>query len=117
MADLIDRLAEHRIVGKAPREELAWLAAHGTIRHLSEGEVLSAKGVPVAGFYVLLTGRVAIFIDRGTGRNKILEAKGGDVTGLLPYSRLVTPPADSIAQEPTEILSISRDDLQKMIRD
>ena len=27
--DLVDRLAGHKTVGAAPREELEWLAAHG----------------------------------------------------------------------------------------
>src|SRR5206468_9302953 len=40
-----------------------------------------------------------------------------DVTGLLPYSRLVNPPGDSVAQEPTTILVVPRDDLREMIRE
>ena len=115
--DLIDRLAAHKTVGKAPRAELEWLAAHGSLRTLNEGEVLSAKGVPVLGLYIILSGSLAIYLDRGGGRHKALEWRGGDVTGMLPYSRLVSPPGDSIAQEPTEILSIPREDLAALIRD
>jgi len=115
--DLIDRLAEHKTVGAAPREELAWLVSHGSLRHLNEGEVLSAKGVPVAGLFVVLTGHVAIFVDRGAGRHKVMEWRAGDVAGLLPYSRLVSPPGDSVAQEPSEILAVPRGDLAAMIRD
>jgi hypothetical protein len=40
--DLLDRLAAHKTVGAAPREELEWLIAHGSLRHLDEGEVLTA---------------------------------------------------------------------------
>ena len=113
--DLVERLAGHRTVGAAPREELAWLAAHGSLRHLDEGEVLSAKGAPVSGLFIVLTGHVAIFIDRGAGRHKVMEWRAGDVAGMLPYSRLVSPPGDSVAQEPSEILAIPRDDLAAMI--
>lgn len=115
--DLIERLAAHKTVGKAPRAELAWLAAHGTLRTLEEGEILTAKGLPVAGFYILLSGSVAIHLDRGAGRHKALEWRGGDVTGMLPYSRLVSPPGDSIAQERTEILVIPTTDLPLLIRE
>ncbi|HEY5545020.1 MAG TPA: ATP-binding protein [Gemmatimonadaceae bacterium] len=115
MTDLVDRLAEHKTLSAAPREELAWLVAHGSLRHLAEGEVLSAKGVPVAGLFVVLTGNIAIFVDRGAGRHKVLEWRAGDVTGMLPYSRLVSPPGDTVAQEPSEILAISRNDLDAMI--
>lgn len=113
--DLIDRLAEHATLGSAPREERAWLATHGTLRQLAEGEMLSPKGVPVTGLFIVLTGHVAIFVDRGAGRHKVMEWRAGDVTGLLPYSRMVAPPGDNIALEPTAILAIHRDDLTAMI--
>jgi len=115
--DLVDRLAEHKTVGAAPREELAWLVSHGSLRHLNEGEVLSAKGAPVAGLFVVLKGHVAIFVDRGAGRHKVMEWRAGDVAGMLPFSRLVSPPGDSVAQEPSEILAVPRDDLAAMTRD
>jgi signal transduction histidine kinase len=114
--DLIDRLAAHRTLGAAPREELAWLAAHGSFRHVNPGEVVAQKGQTVEELWVVLSGRIAIFVDRGTGVQKMVEWRPGDVTGLLPYSRLTTPPGNSIAQEPTEILALHRDHLPEMIR-
>jgi signal transduction histidine kinase len=116
-ADLVERLTMHKTVGGAPRRELEWLAAHGTLRQLPEGDIVSAKGVPVAGLFVVLTGHIAIFVDRGAGRHKVLEWRAGDVAGMLPYSRLVTPPGDSVAQEASEILAIPREDLTEMIRE
>lgn len=106
--DLLERLAEHKTLGAAPREELTWLAAHGRLRALRVGEFLSTKGVPVEGLHVLLSGHVTHSVDRGSGPVKVMEWRGGDVTGVLPYSRLVTPPGNSIVQEPTEILSLDR---------
>jgi len=116
VSDLIDRLAAHRTLGAAPREELAWLAAHGSFRHVNPGEVVAQKGQTVEELWVVLSGRIAIFVDRGTGVQKMVEWRPGDVTGLLPYSRLTTPPGNSIAQEPTEILALHRDHLPEMIR-
>jgi signal transduction histidine kinase len=106
--DLIDRLAEHKTLGSAPREELAWLAAHGVLRRLSAGEALSRKGVPVEGLFVVLSGYVTLHVDRGAGPQKMIEWRTGEVSGALPYSRMVNPPGDAVAQEPTEILSLDR---------
>jgi signal transduction histidine kinase len=111
---LLDRLADHKTLGAAPRQELAWLAARGKLRTLNPGEILSTKGVPVDGLHVLLTGHVTHCVDRGAGPVKVIEWRGGDVTGVLPYSRLVTPPGNSIAQEPTEILTLQRDLLREL---
>jgi signal transduction histidine kinase len=115
--DLIDRLAEHKTLGTAPREELAWLAAHGTLRRLDAGEVLSHKDVPVKGLYVVLAGHVALSVDRGSGPQKMIEWRAGDVAGVLPYSRLRNPPGDAIAQEPTEILALHWDELRALTRE
>ena len=116
-ADLVDRLAGHKTIGEAPREELAWLASHGSVRQLNAGGVLTAKGAVVDGLFVVLSGCIAIFVDRGAGLRKIMEWRGGDVTGMLPYSRLVSPPGDTVAQEPSTILAIPRDQLRDMIRE
>jgi signal transduction histidine kinase len=115
--DLVDRLAAHKTLATAPRSEIEWLAARGSLRHLDEGQVLSTKGVPVTALFVVLAGHAALFVERGAGRHKALEWRAGDVTGQLPYSRLVAPPGDVVAQEPTEIFEVPREHLAEMIRD
>jgi signal transduction histidine kinase len=116
-ADLVERLVGHKTLGGAPRAELEWLASHGTIRHLPEGELVVPKGEPVRGLYVMFSGHIGIFVDRGAGRHKVMEWRGGDVAGMLPYSRLVTAPGQSIALEPTEFLVVPREDFGEMIRE
>jgi len=115
--DLIERLAEHKTLGAAPRSELEWLVAHGQIRTLNTGEVLSVKGAPVDGLYIVLSGRLALFVDRGAGLDKVIEWREGDVSGLLPYSRLTTPPGNASALEPLEILAIPRAHLRAMTQE
>jgi signal transduction histidine kinase len=116
-ADLVDRLAHHETVGAAPREELEWLAAHGSLWHLDAGGVLSAAGEPVVALHIVLTGHIAIFVDRGAGRHKVMEWRAGDVTGVLPYSRMVNAPGNALAQEPTDVFVIHRDHFPAMIRE
>ena len=111
---LLDRLAEHKMLGKAPREELAWLVAHGELRRLETGEVLSHKGMPVSGLYIILAGHVVLSVDRGSGPQKIIEWRGGEISGLLPFSRLTTPPGDAVAVEGTEFLSLPRECLRAL---
>jgi signal transduction histidine kinase len=74
-------------------------------------------GTPVEDLFILLSGRVAIFVERGGALHKTLEWRGGDVTGLLPYSRLVNPPGNSVILEPTEVLALHRDHLREMVRE
>ncbi|HWA96111.1 MAG TPA: ATP-binding protein [Terracidiphilus sp.] len=114
---LVDQLKEHKTLGAAPREELEWLVSHGVLRSLAAGEVLSRKGLPVEGLFVVLSGHVTLSVDRGNGPQKMIEWHAGDVSGVLPYSRMVNPPGDAIAEEPTEILEIHRELLQALTRE
>ncbi len=115
--DLVDRLANHRTLGAAPREELEWLAARGLVRRMEVGDELSTKGSPVEGLFAILSGRIAIFIDRGSGPHKTAEWREGDVTGLLPYSRLVTAPGRSIVQEASELFVLPREHMHDLARE
>jgi signal transduction histidine kinase len=115
--DLCDRLAAHRTLGKVAREELAWLVSHGSLRDLNAGDVLTAKGTSAEGLFIVLSGHISISVDRGAGPHKIMEWRDGDVTGQLPYSRMVGPPGNTVAQAPTTVLTIHRDHFREMIRE
>ena len=113
--DIVDRLAAHTGIGSAPREELAWLAAHGSLRHLDIGDVLTAKGQPIVGLFIVLSGRITIAVDRGVGAHKVMDWRGGDVTGMLPYSRIVSPPSNTVAVEPSDVFGVPREHFPEMI--
>jgi signal transduction histidine kinase len=112
-----ERLSEHRLLQSAPRDQIEWLAARGRLLRLEPGGVLTPKTGPVLGLYIILSGHLSIEIDRGAGPHKVMEYRGGDAAGLLPYSRLVAPPGDVKAEAPTEIWMIPREDLPALIRD
>jgi CRP-like cAMP-binding protein len=80
--DLVDRLAAHRTIGSAPREELEWIAAHGHIRRLATGDVAVIASAAVEGLYFVLSGLVTIHVDRGAGSRRVMEWRAGDVTGV-----------------------------------
>src|SRR5262245_22366925 len=63
---LVDRLAAHRLLASVPRAELEWLAAHGTLRRVPAGAVVSDTTRPIDGLWVIFSGVVAIMVDRGS---------------------------------------------------
>src|SRR5215471_14020806 len=119
VTDLVEQLAAHKTLGRAPRSELEWIAAHGIMRQLEKNEILTRANtnIGVEGLFIVLSGRIAIYVDRGSGTNKVMEWKAGDVTGFLPYSRMSSPPGDTVAQEPTTTLLVKRDCFMDMIRE
>jgi signal transduction histidine kinase/DNA-binding response OmpR family regulator len=117
MTCAIDRLAQLASLASVPREEVEWLASHGTVRHLDAGEILAARGSQVENMFVVLSGHLSVSVDRNGTPHKVMEWKAGEVAGLLPYSRLTSPPGHNVAQEPTVILAVHRTDLPEMIRE
>jgi signal transduction histidine kinase len=116
MASLIDRLAAHRLLSTVPREELEWVAAHGELQRYDAGVVASRSEDSPDQLVIILEGRIAIYVERGGGRQKPMEWKAGDVTGMLPYSRMGRPPGDTVAEEPTEVLAVHQSAFPEMIR-
>jgi signal transduction histidine kinase len=116
--DLVERLAAHRLVGAAPRSELAWLAEHGRLRRLEAGEAVVPFSATMFDLFVLFSGRISVYVDRsGAAPKKVMEWRGGDVTGLLPYSRATVTPGPTVAEEPTEVLVLERGHFPELIRE
>jgi len=115
-AGLIERLAAHRTLGAAPREQLAWVAEHGELREYPVGLTLFRTGERLAELFVVLSGRFSIHVQRGAGWRKVMEWRGGDVSGLLPYSRMTSTPGDSRTEEPTEVVAVHRDLFPELTR-
>jgi signal transduction histidine kinase len=115
--DIVTRLARHRTIGAAPREELEWLAAHGYTKHFDRGEVVTRKGQPIGALYVVLSGYMAIYVDRGLGPRKVLEWQGGDVGGVLPYSRMPAAPGESVVSEPMDVFVVDRTHFPELTRE
>ena len=114
--DLVARLVAHRTLGGAPREQLEWLARHGAVRRFSAGAVTIAKGHTIEHLWVVLEGHMSIRIDRGAGPRVVMDWRSGDVSGLLPYSRMPASPGEGRAEQFTEVLAVHRDHFPEMIR-
>ena len=114
--ELVNILVNHRTLGKAPLEELTWVAEHGVLIHLEPGAVVGKQGEIVDSLYIVFSGRLSTYVSRGIGKRKVFEWTGGDVTGLLPFSRLTISQGETVVDEPTDALSLSRNDLPELTR-
>ena len=119
--EIVELLAAHRTVGQAPRSELEWLADHGELRQYQEGESVVRKGMTIEnanmGMAIVLTGRFAIFVDRGSGPRKVMEWQAGDVSGILPFSRMSISPGDSHATMDVDVFIVNPACFPQLIRE
>ena len=115
--DLIARLAEHRTLAGVPRAELEWLATRGDLYDMTPGNLLMASPEMLESLVVVLSGRFAIYVDHGAGPHKVLEWTSGDVSGLLPYSRMSRSIGDVVVDEQGSAFIVHARHFSEMIRE
>ncbi|MEO8049709.1 MAG: ATP-binding protein [Acidobacteriota bacterium] len=97
-------------------DQLQWFASSGKELLLSPGDTLLREGAPADALLVILDGEV-----RGRRDNAAVDAAGfmgsaGEVTGLLPFSRMVTYSLTARAIIPTWILRLHKDRFPEMLQ-
>jgi signal transduction histidine kinase len=105
--NLVDRLASLSNLEGIPRKELRWLVEHGHYAVYEVGTVIGPKGKRVDNLWIILSGKIAIRVDRGVGPKLVTDWQTGEVSGMLPYSRMKGPPGDNYIEEKAELLAIN----------
>jgi signal transduction histidine kinase len=112
---LVDDLRKVEIFADLPGEQLAWLAEHLQEMRFQPGEIMGREGEPLDNLIVILEGEMRI--QRGTGADEmIFRGFAGQVTGLLPYSRLTRYGGTSRAVLPTRIAALHRSHFPEMLQ-
>ncbi|SHI41828.1 Histidine kinase-, DNA gyrase B-, and HSP90-like ATPase [Hymenobacter daecheongensis DSM 21074] len=92
-----------------PPQAITWLLTHGERRVLADGEALAQPGAPAEFMMAVLRGGVQFFsLDKGS-REPRFRLEAGQVSGVLPYSRLRTLNGLALATGPTELYLLHRD--------
>jgi signal transduction histidine kinase len=115
ITELVDRLAALPSLGGVPYEELEWLVSHGTFEVHEAGHVIGSKGIRIEKLWLVISGHVAIRVDRGAGPRLVTEWHAGEATGMLPYSRMKAPPGDNYCAEKTEFLTIDEKHFPELV--
>jgi signal transduction histidine kinase len=82
-------------------DELRWLAEEMTLLELQPGDVLVQAGSPADRLFVVLQGEIRGELEGPGNQGRIFVARTGQVTGMLPYSRLTHFPGTARATLPT----------------
>lgn len=112
---LIDDLRRIEVFADLSQEQLDWLVEHLQERRYQPGEVMGREGEPLDNLIVILEGEIRI--QRGSGSDEIfIRGTAGEVTGLLPYSRLTHYGGTTRAVLATRIAALHRSDFPEMLK-
>ena len=82
---------------------LAWLQEHMEMVSLAPGDTLTRSGDPAAWMFVIFEGRIRFEARQENGTMAVFITEAGQVSGMLPHSRMTVFRAASVAVLPTRI--------------
>ncbi len=112
---LIDDLRKIEVFADLPREQLEWLAEHLQELQFQAGEIMGREGEPLDHLTVVLEGEIRVQIGSGADE-MIFRGFAGQVTGLLPYSRLTHYGGSIRAVLPTRIANLHKSFFPEMLQ-
>jgi signal transduction histidine kinase len=115
MSDLAVELRAIPAFSDLAGDAIDWLAAHMEALSFAEGEVLAAEGSAADRMIVLLEGELQGRKEQGPSEGRIYITRTGDVTGLLPYSRLTHYPATIRATAPSRLATLHVSQFAEMV--
>lgn len=98
-----------------PAEDLEWLASRMEEMDLSAGQIFARPGDPVEYLIVLLEGEVQFERPDNFG-SPVIVASAGQVTGLLPFSRLTQVRGTGRAVQPSRMLRLHKQYFPEMVQ-
>lgn len=113
--NVVDELRQNPSLLTVPAPQLQWFADHSELVVVQEGDPLYQNGDDVNHLWVILEGRLRMFVNRNNQYRELGFNEQGYIGGLLPYSRLKTAAASAIALEKTTLLRLHRNQFQEMI--
>ena len=95
--------------------EIDWLAENAEEIHLADGEVISREGEPAERMSIVLSGELRGRSEKGSAATRTFIARAGEITGLLPFSRLRTWGATIRAAGPTRVATVASSRFDEML--
>jgi signal transduction histidine kinase len=86
--ELLEKLRKVHVFEDQPREELLWFISVSEERRADVGEIIMREGDAPEFMMVMLEGEIRARAEHGNADGPVFTVSAGDVTGMLPFSRL-----------------------------
>ena len=96
--------------------QLDWIADHSQETSLDTGGIVFREGDLPETMVVVLEGEVHARVERGPSDGRLYVRKQGELTGMLPHSRMKRIPVTGRAVVPSRVLLLPVTDFPEMLR-
>jgi signal transduction histidine kinase len=94
--------------------DFAWLAEHGTEHYEDAGVTLFEENAPATEMTIILKGE--IHVSRSTGPAALFIGRAGQISGVMPYSRMKHYGGRGYTVAPTWALNVHKDLFPEMLK-
>jgi signal transduction histidine kinase len=115
-ANLLEDLRRIPLLSRLADHELSWLAENGTELVLATGDVVIRTGDRADGMVIILEGMIEARQPAGQPGAPTFWARQGDITGVLPFSRMTTYSRTTVAVCPSRVLRIPTSRFGEMLQ-
>jgi len=113
---LREDLRRFAVFSDLAEEELTWLAEHVIEQWLEPGEAVVVEGSPVDRMMMIVEGELQVRREKGPSDGWINTVLAGEVTGMLPFSRMTTSPVTVRAVKRTRVFWLAAALFPEMLR-
>jgi CRP-like cAMP-binding protein len=96
-------------------EEYRWLAINGEERMVDANTALFQQGEPACRMSIILKGEIQVQRDRSSGAPVLFIGRAGQITGLLPFSRMQTYGGHGVTSAPTWAVEYDKSIFPRML--
>jgi signal transduction histidine kinase len=86
--ELVTKLRAIHVFADLPQDDLLWFVAQCHEHRTAVGGIVMREGDPADSMLIMLEGEMRARSEHGDPEGPVFTARGGEVTGLLPFSRL-----------------------------
>ncbi len=115
--NIIEKLRLSDTLSPLPDGELKFLADCGKIIELAKGDSLFCKDEPADEAYFILSGKIRVYLEQNAEKREVAILLPGDISGVLPYSRMVKATGFGTAVNGSTVLSVHRNCFREMINE
>src|SRR5713101_993540 len=101
---LVTELRAMQVFEDLQQDDLFWFVAQCTERRAAVGDIIIREGTPADSMLIVLEGEMRARNEHGDPDGPVFTARGGEVTGMLPFSRLKIVSVTGHAVLPTHYL-------------
>jgi signal transduction histidine kinase len=113
---LVEQLRKVAVFSDLPQDDLLWFVSKSQELRIEPGDMLMREGDPAEFTIVILQGEIRARTEHGPADGPVFTMSTGDVSGMLPFSRLKIISVTGRAVVPTHYLTFHVSHFEEMFR-